>query len=55
MKIKLYDKVMLKTGKTATIIEILEEGIAYLADIELPGPDWDTVEIRQSDVEYILQ
>jgi len=29
----------------------LEEGVAYLADIDLPGPDWDTEEIRQEDIE----
>lgn len=54
MKIKLYDKVILKNGKTATIIDILEEGIAYLVDVDLPGPDWDTIEICQSDIEHVL-
>ena len=37
--------------ETATIVEVLEEGVAYLADIDLPGPDWDTEEIRQEDIE----
>ena len=45
--VKKYDKVRLKDGRTATIVEVLEEGVAYLADIDLPGPDWDTEEIRQ--------
>lgn len=40
--VKKYDKVRLKDGRTATIVEVLEEGVAYLADIDLPGPDWDT-------------
>nr|WP_325302753.1 hypothetical protein [uncultured Dysosmobacter sp.] len=48
--IKPYDKVRLKDGRTATIVEILEPGIAYLADIDLPGPDWETEEIRQDDI-----
>lgn len=49
--VKKYDKVRLKDGRTATIVEVLEEGVAYLADIDLPGPDWDTEEIRQEDIE----
>ena len=43
--VKKYDKVRLKDGRTATIVEVLEEGVAYLAD------DWDTEEIRQEDIE----
>ena len=42
--VKKYDKVRLKDGRTATIDEVLE-------DIDLPGPDWDTEEIRQEDIE----
>lgn len=49
--VKKYDKVRLKDGRTATIVEVLEEGVAYLADIDLPGPDWGTEEIRQEDIE----
>ncbi len=37
MFIKLYDKVKLKNGKTAYIVEIYEQGIAYEADIEEAG------------------
>ena len=55
MKLKQYDKVKLKDGRTATITEILEEGVAYLVDINLPGPDWDTVEIRYDDIDAILE
>lgn len=54
MKIEEYDKVKLKDGRTASIVEILEEGVAYLVDVDLPGPDWDTVEIRQKDIESII-
>lgn len=45
MKINLYDRVILKDGRKASIVEILEEGVAYIADVDLPGQDWDTVEI----------
>lgn len=54
MKIEEYDKIKLKDGRTASIVEILEDGVAYLVDVDLPGPDWDTIEIRQGDIESIL-
>lgn len=53
MKINLYDRVILKDGRRASIVEILEEGVAYIADIDLPGPDWDTVEIKYEDIERL--
>ena len=34
MKISLYDKVKLKNGSNATIVDIYEQGVAYEADIE---------------------
>lgn len=53
MIIKLYDKIILKDGRTATVVEILEDGVAYLADVDLPGPDWDTIEINQEDIKSV--
>lgn len=49
--IEQYDIVLLKDGRACTIVEVLEEGVAYLADVELPGPDWETIEIRQEDIQ----
>lgn len=37
MKIRQYGKVLLKTGNEAYIVEILEEGKAYMADIDRDG------------------
>ncbi len=34
MKIKQYDKVLLKSGEYAYIVEIFDGGKAYLADID---------------------
>ena len=34
MEIKLYDRVRLKSGETASIVEIYEAGVAYEADID---------------------
>lgn len=55
MTIKQYDRVRLKDGRTCTIVDILKEGVAYIADVDLPGPDWDTIEIRQKDIDEIIK
>ena len=34
MKIDIFDKVLLKNGETAYIVEIYEQGVAYEADID---------------------
>lgn len=54
MSVKLYGKIILKDGRTATVVDILEDGVAYIVDVDLPGPSWDTIEIRQSDIEKII-
>ena len=53
MKIEQYNKVQLKDGRTCTIVAVLEEGVAYLADVDLPGPDWETIDIRQGDIKAL--
>lgn len=55
MKISQYDRVMLKDGRTATIVEVLEEDTAYIADVDLPESDWDTIDITQDDIEKKLK
>jgi HSP20 family molecular chaperone IbpA len=54
MKTKLYDKIKLKDERTATIVEILDPEKAYIVDIDLPGPDWETVEIKQEDIQCVI-
>ena len=51
--IKLYDKILLRTGETAYIVEIFEDGKLYLADIdkaEGTETDW----IYPSEIERVL-
>lgn len=55
MIVKLYDKVILKDGRRGDVVEILEPGVAYLIDVELPGPDWDTIEIVHSDISKVVE
>ena len=37
MKIKLYDRVLLKDGNKASIVEIFKDGSLFLADIDKTG------------------
>lgn len=53
MKIEMYDKVKLKTGEIAHIVEIYEQGAAYEADIEKSG-DIETDTIKHTDIEYVF-
>lgn len=53
MKINLYDRVLLKDGSKASIVEIFEEGKAFLADIDRNG-DTDTDEISIDEIEKVL-
>lgn len=53
MKIKQYDRVLLKDGHEASIVEIFEDGKAFLADVDKDG-DTFTEEIQTDDIEKIL-
>ncbi len=55
MTVAQYNKVRLKDGRTGTIVEVLEDDTAYIADIDLVGPDWETVEIRKEDIKEVIK
>ena len=52
---KLYDKVVLKTGETAYIVEIYELGVAYEADIDRANGDTETDTIYQADIAQVVE
>lgn len=52
--IKKYSKVLLVNGQKATIVEILEKGKAYIADIEVED-DYETETIYQKDIKTITE
>lgn len=52
--ISLFDKVKLKTGETAYIVEVYEQGVAYEADIDREDGSVDTETIKQEDIECIM-
>lgn len=53
VKVKLYDKVRLKDGREASIVEILGEGEAYVADIDIGG-DYDTDTIYPEQIAKVI-
>lgn len=53
MIIKEFDQVCLKDGRRGHICEILVQGGAYLMDVDLPGPDWDTIHIEHEQIAEI--
>ena len=54
MKIEMYDKVLLKSGETASIVEIWEQGVDYEADVDRKDGSIETVPIKHSDIEKVL-
>lgn len=54
MKIKQYDKVLLKTGETASIVEIWEAEKAYEADIDRKDGSIETDTVFIDDIEKVL-
>lgn len=54
MKIELYSKILLKDGKTATVVEILNPQKDFLVDVDLPGPDWETIQVGYDDIERLI-
>lgn len=53
MTVKQYDRVLLKDGNEASIVEIFEEDKLFLADIDRNG-DTDTEELRIEEIEKVL-
>lgn len=53
MIIKEFDTVMLKDGRDAAIVEVLDD-THFLADVGDSPADWDTIDITIDDIEKIL-
>ncbi len=54
MQIELYDKIRLKNGKTAHIVEVYEQGTAYEADIDDGDGEYTTDTIKHDDILYVF-
>jgi hypothetical protein len=55
MEIQLNDKVLLKNGETAHIVEIYKQGVAYEGEINKQDGDLNTDLIKQEDIEMIIK
>lgn len=54
MEITQYSRIILRDGRTATVVEVLESGKAYIVDVDLSGTDWETIQITQNDIRSVL-
>lgn len=52
---KQYCRVQLKTGEKAYIVEILEDGKAYLADVDHKDGSVSTDFVTQSDIAMVIE
>lgn len=50
MKIELYEKVLLKTGETASVVEIYEQGVAYEMDIDKADGEIETETVYHDQI-----
>lgn len=61
MKIEQYDKVLLKDGHTAQIVEIfhVDDKMFYLGDIDIPLPDggmeWVTEDFPAEEIAKVIK
>lgn len=53
MDIKLYDIVLMKDGKEAVIVEILDDD-TFIADVGDNPQNWETIDIKLKDIEKII-
>lgn len=53
MKVKQYDRVRLKDGSEASIVEIFDGGKAFIVDVDRNG-DTYTEEIKIGEIESII-
>lgn len=54
MRIKEFDTVLLKDGRTAAIVEKFSE-TDFLADVGSSPKDWETIDITIDDIEKVIQ
>ena len=55
MALEVFDKVLLKTGEEAYIVEVFKKGEAYLADIDKKDGWTDTDYVFPDDIERVLR
>ncbi len=54
MKLKEFDTVLLKDGRTGDVMDIQGDGESITIDIELGDDDWETDYITKDDIEKVI-
>lgn len=52
-KIKEFDRVLLKDGREADVMEVLENK-AFIVDVGNSPEDWETISVTIEDIEKVL-
>ncbi len=53
IEIKQYDTVLLKDGREADIMEVLDDK-TFIADVGSSPKDWETIDITIDDIEKVI-
>lgn len=53
LKIKEFDTVLLKDGRKASVVEVLDDK-TFIADVGSSPIDWDTIDITIDDIEKVI-
>ena len=54
MQIELFDRIKLKSGKSARIVEVYEQGVTYKAEIAVSNGKQITETVAHGDILYVL-
>lgn len=54
MDVKEFDKVLLKTGETAYIADVIKAGVAYVADVDKADGEVEIKIIEQAEIERVV-
>lgn len=54
MKIRQYDTVLLKDGRTAAIVEVFSDTV-FLADVGSSQKDWETIDVTIDMIERVIE
>jgi len=54
IQVKQYDKIRLKSGFIARIMEVLGANEAFIADVETGDGEYDTIDIKPSDIKSVF-
>jgi hypothetical protein len=54
MRINQYDRVRLKDGRTATVVEVFGDNEWFIVDVDLDG-DWETIGAFKNEIQEVLR